>query len=243
MLAEGNVVYFGTPKESLGYLRRLDLECPDGYNAADHWMDLLVKDSSIEDETSKETTTKQWTIEQHGILESTQRTEVTAGGSPPEKTNQTGATLINRTTGKQDFAKQTSMMPIPTNALDRLVQAWDGEVVADQLDTAVQDITHVDPVSTTNKYNTTWVFQYQVLVHRCLKNSRSAIFTPINLVKSAALGVVAGGMWFQIDYTENNVFDLSSFFFFTMTFWVVRFSILSVWQCDLLSSLFLCLVR
>ena len=50
MLAEGNVVYFGSPVESLSYLRDLNLSCPDGYNASDHWMDLLVIDSAIEEE-------------------------------------------------------------------------------------------------------------------------------------------------------------------------------------------------
>jgi ABC-type multidrug transport system permease subunit len=62
--------------------------------------------------------------------------------------------------------------------------------------------------------------QYRVLVHRSLKNSRSAIFTPINLIKSAAIALVSGALWFQMDYTEANVFDLSSYFFFTMTYWV-----------------------
>lgn len=40
LLADGNVVYFGTPQDSLGHAKRLGLECPSGYNAADHWMDL-----------------------------------------------------------------------------------------------------------------------------------------------------------------------------------------------------------
>mmetsp|Transcript_2074 Transcript_2074/g.3885 ORF Transcript_2074/g.3885 Transcript_2074/m.3885 type:complete len:567 (-) Transcript_2074:132-1832(-) len=48
MLAEGHVVYFGKPKNSLHYLRQHKLDCPDGYNLADHWMDLLVQDSAIE---------------------------------------------------------------------------------------------------------------------------------------------------------------------------------------------------
>lgn len=47
MLSDGNAVYFGTPTDSLGYLRRHHLACPEGYNAADHWMDLLVSDSFV----------------------------------------------------------------------------------------------------------------------------------------------------------------------------------------------------
>jgi ABC-type multidrug transport system ATPase subunit len=44
MLAEGHVVYFGTPLLSLTYLSNLGLKIPEGYNAADHWMDLLVRE-------------------------------------------------------------------------------------------------------------------------------------------------------------------------------------------------------
>ena len=54
MLSEGQVVYFGTPVHSLTYLREQNLACPDGYNAADHWMDLLVTDSAVEEEREEE---------------------------------------------------------------------------------------------------------------------------------------------------------------------------------------------
>merc|ERR1712093_228414 len=50
MLSDGNVVYFGTPADSLDYLQNSGYACPNGYNAADHWMDLLVTDSSVEEE-------------------------------------------------------------------------------------------------------------------------------------------------------------------------------------------------
>merc|ERR1711865_1226281 len=65
-----------------------------------------------------------------------------------------------------------------------------------------------------SKYNTSWGLQYRTLVHRSMKNSRSAIFTPINLIKSCALGLLSGLLWFQMDYTEARIFDLSSYFFF-----------------------------
>lgn len=42
MLSDGKAVYFGTPTDSLRYLKTAELPCPEGYNAADHWMDLLV---------------------------------------------------------------------------------------------------------------------------------------------------------------------------------------------------------
>ena len=48
LLADGKVVYLGTPNGSLEYVRDMRLECPGGYNAADHHMDLLVVDGAIE---------------------------------------------------------------------------------------------------------------------------------------------------------------------------------------------------
>ena len=48
LLADGKVVYHGTPNGSLEYVRDMGLECPGGYNAADHHMDLLVVDGAIE---------------------------------------------------------------------------------------------------------------------------------------------------------------------------------------------------
>jgi hypothetical protein len=194
MLAEGNVVFFGSPRDSLSYLRQTKLTCPDGYNAADHWMDLLVQDSTIDESTMVLASKK---------LSSTDKV------CTPEQ--------LNRMTTR-----------------DQLILAWDDEAVADQMDLATNNTDKDNPTAlvpgscspliagaatttTTNKYNTSWAYQYRTLVHRSLKNSRSAIFTPINLIKSAALGFVSGALWFQIEYTEANVFDINSFFFFAMS--------------------------
>lgn len=200
LLAEGNVVYFGSPRDSLTYLKRFHLACPDGYNAADHWMDLLVYDTAIED-------------------------EITTSISQ-DHTRQ----RISQPVHENDKKSSSIVLSIKITARDQLIEAWDNEAIADQMDLAsTESIGHPEDNNPTidaiggmaglsvNKYNTSWGYQYRTLVHRSLKNSRSAIFTPINLIKSAAIGVVSGALWYQIEYTEANVFDLSSFFFFTMT--------------------------
>jgi ABC-type multidrug transport system ATPase subunit/ABC-type multidrug transport system permease subunit len=176
MLAEGYVVYFGKPVNSLNYLEDQQLTCPNGYNAADHWMDLLVRDSAIDEE--KEQTTRSISSTEH--------------------------TKASRMTTRQ-----------------QLIDAWDGEAVAELNDMKLKDNDEeTEIVQSFQKYNTSWGAQYRILVHRALKNSRSAIFTPINLIKSAAIGLISGLLWFQLDYTEESVFDRSSYFFFTMTYWV-----------------------
>mmetsp|Transcript_5147 Transcript_5147/g.10654 ORF Transcript_5147/g.10654 Transcript_5147/m.10654 type:complete len:709 (-) Transcript_5147:102-2228(-) len=191
MLAEGHVVYFGRPLESLNYLREQTLDCPDGYNAADHWMDLLVQDSAIDEEDD-------------------------------ERANASS-------TVDDDAESDKNSRPKSMTKRQQLIEAWDKEAVAEQMDLSVKQeetkrLSQVVSLSKneqqTSKYSTSWGLQYRVLVHRSLKNSRSAIFTPINLVKSCALGLTSGLLWFQMEYTESRVFDRSSYFFFTMTFWV-----------------------
>lgn len=188
MISEGYVVYFGTPAASLHYLRSQSLACPDGYNAADHWMNLLVMEEEEETEDDEN-----------------------------KKTN----------TNTQDEYRQIPRL--------QLQAAWDSEAVAEEMDTAVIDDSKsvaTDNIATNkkdddklkggdnakaalNKYNTSWSTQYAVLMHRSLKGSRSSIFTPLNMVKSVAIGLVAGLIWWQMPYTEKTVSDRSSYFFFS----------------------------
>jgi ABC-type multidrug transport system permease subunit len=69
--------------------------------------------------------------------------------------------------------------------------------------------------------NTSWWTQYDVLLHRALKESRFATFTKLNLVKTGALGLLVGMAYFQRDYSEVNVFDISSYCFLTQVYFVL----------------------
>jgi ABC-type multidrug transport system ATPase subunit len=204
LLAEGNVVYFGTPFDSLSYLRQHNLTCPDGYNAADHWMDLLVVDSALEEEKEDET------------RDEIGRTTLTMMESTSDSDEQPPTGTLRR--------RRNAPISHYSSPRARLIEAWDGEAVAEQMDAALADSKDTDSQATSfssvQKYNTSWTTQFAVLTHRSLKNSRSAIFTPLNLVKSLAIGIVTGLLWWQLPYTEGAVFDRSSYYFFTMTYWV-----------------------
>jgi ABC-type multidrug transport system ATPase subunit len=169
LLANGNLTYYGEPQASLEYVKNLKMDCPSGYNAADHWMDLLVVDNSS---TSAKSSTR-----------------------------------------------------------DQLIYAWEKDVFSQKVDglmnedrsrTLVRRLSIIgeDSKDSVPSFNTSWWTQFGVLVHRSMKNSRSAIFTPINLIKSALIGLCAGLLWFQLPYTSAEVFNRSSLFFFTMTYWV-----------------------
>uniref|UniRef100_A0A7S2V8J9 ABC transporter domain-containing protein n=1 Tax=Entomoneis paludosa TaxID=265537 RepID=A0A7S2V8J9_9STRA len=191
MLSDGYVVYFGTPVGSIEYLRTVGLSCPDGYNAADHWMDLLVVDTGAKEE------------------------EEIVDCDEGENTNMQSL-LKKRASNPENDAK----------AYLKLQNEWDREAVAEEMDTALvesADDKSLDGMampSEGSKYNSTWTTQYSILVHRALKNSRSAILTPLNLIKSIGLGLATGLIYWQTDYTEQNVQDIRAYFFFNMTFWV-----------------------
>lgn len=223
MLAEGHVVYFGPPRESLNYLRQQNLDCPDGYNVADHWMDLLVEDSAIDSEGE-------------GSDGHDNTNGIAANGDPAPITSSSTVDSDNENTNERDENESSfknsvrHMQQMSVKRRKQLIRSWDKEAVAEQIDLVVEQEIAKPGISSngsknkneqeTSKYNTTWGLQYRTLVHRSLKNSNSAIFTPINLIKSCALGLISGLLWFQMEYTESRVFDRSSYFFFTMTFWV-----------------------
>ena len=71
-----------------------------------------------------------------------------------------------------------------------------------------------------SKWNSSYWTQLKVLTHRGMRNSRSAIFTKLNFIKSAGLGLISGLIWFQIGEGEAYVSDRAGFIFFAMTFWV-----------------------
>lgn len=182
MLSDGKVVYFGSPTESMIYLRTQNLACPDGYNAADNWIDLLVSDESeLEGKNADED----------------DKGEITCCDNDDYNEQEDKSLLV---------ASSRKMLPRL-----QLQQAWDAEAVAEQMDAALDDIGTTGRSTNTetslsdpngkqrrSKYNSSWATQFWVLTHRCLKNSRSAIFTPLNLIKSVCIGLVAGMLWWQM---------------------------------------------
>lgn len=207
LLADGNVVYFGTPTDSLEHVKKLGLECPAGYNAADHHMDLLVVDSAIDEYGEQE--------------------DSFVDNDIPHQNDGDASGLVHRK--RKEDGRQQPMGGTTTK--QKLIDSWDQEAVAIQVEEEVKAqyeasgrrLNRQQSVIMTEKsFNTTWWTQYTVLVHRSMKNSRSAIFTKLNLVKAGAIGFMCGLLWFQMPYTESTVFDRSSYYFFTMTFWVSR---------------------
>lgn len=193
MISEGSVVYFGSPLKSLDYLGQQNLACPPGYNAADHWMDLLVlSDSSSNDEDS-------------------------------DDEQQQSPLLADDINNKPSMSPRERLQLAWDNdavamEMDAAVKNSAGDSSYNQADAVTSDQQQQMPRK--KKYNTSWSTQYAVLVHRSLKGARSSIFTPLNMIKSVLVGIVVGCVWWQVPYTEQTVSDRAAYYFFTMSFWV-----------------------
>eukprot|EP00538_Stauroneis_constricta_P004422 CAMPEP_0119546338 /NCGR_PEP_ID=MMETSP1352-20130426/805_1 /TAXON_ID=265584 /ORGANISM="Stauroneis constricta, Strain CCMP1120" /LENGTH=818 /DNA_ID=CAMNT_0007591033 /DNA_START=20 /DNA_END=2476 /DNA_ORIENTATION=- len=211
MMASGNVVYFGSPQKSIPYLKEQGMACPEGYNLADHWMDLLVVDGTEGAAADDDDDEDAYPLLANSDEENPSKVADTTGKSATTSLGGMTTTMIG-------------------GARDTLIAAWDGESIAKEIDTHFINTpapkresisSNADNTTTTeSKYGTSWSTQYRVLTHRAMKNSRTAIFTPLNLIKSTAIAVVAGLLWFQLEYTERDIHDRTSYIFFTMTYWV-----------------------
>ena len=207
LLSDGHVVYFGTPRGSLEHVAKLGLECPPGYNAADHHMDLLVVDGTIDDDDECDDDDE----EMGGGIMTGDNGDYDGSSDGKEKD---GLRRRRKTTAGMDGTTTKRM----------LLDSWDAEAFAKRIededaaerdafdDGAVEDdknggtggrrglgtssrrgLSRRESVVLTEKsFNTTWWTQYKVLVHRSLKNSRSAIFTTLNFVKAGAIGFMCG---------------------------------------------------
>ena len=174
LLADGNVVYFGTPQNSLDHAKKLGLECPSGYNAADHWMDLLVVDSAIEEDTTN-------------VDDEESSEDALNGETAP--TGKSSSGLVRRRKGAMGRRSTGG-----TTTKQRLIESWDAEESAKKIEEEIeapgrrgQLVRRQSILDTEKSFNSTWWTQYTVLVHRSMKNSRSAIFTTMNLIKGECL--------------------------------------------------------
>ncbi len=260
-LADGCVVYHGSPADSLLYCKQLGYECPDGYNSADHWMDLLVEDSAIPTNSEKVTSEEDYGIgasfpikingEDQDDVEKNIYKKVDTGDEKKKLIGMLGSrrfSSIGRLSGISRFSSITLASNKGFHILDackvkrdeykslktpkaRLINVWDvdnwaeriEEEIAQNMNGSVHSVgsetREVEGVEE-KKFNTSWSTQFYILLHRSLKTSSAAIWTPINFFKSIALAVLTGLLWFQVPHTEAALPDRHSFIFFSITYWI-----------------------
>ena len=209
MLSDGKAVYFGTPSDSLRYLdEAAGLACPPGYNAADHWMDLLVAGAGaavgppVDDE-------------HEGVVRDRSRK------------------MSGRSSGSNPVALRPAVTPKA-----RLQALWDNDAVASRLRDAGEvqrELLHAAAAAAAtgddrsagdddrggSKYSTSWWTQYSTLTHRALTKSKQTVFSPVTIIKTLAMGVVVGLVYLNKSYTERDVFNIYSYFNLVAMHWVL----------------------
>jgi ABC-type multidrug transport system ATPase subunit len=264
-LADGCVVYYGSPANSLKYCKKLGYACPDGYNAADHWMDLLVEDSAIptnsvfvsneqditsfpiklnhmlEDDIESNMTHHQKTDDEEGTKQST--TTTTTNNVKSGRSNRFGSIISRKFSTMSTMSTKTvhllQMTKIKRNEYNKLktpkaclINMWDPNHHAEEIEEGItstkgsfkssdtDDVEVMENYLKEKKFNTTWSTQFAVLLHRNLKNSRAAIWKPLNFFKAIALAILTGLLWWQVPHNEEFITDRHSLIFFAITYWI-----------------------
>merc|ERR1712176_1674241 len=202
MLSDGHAVYFGTPVDSLQYLKTKNLQCPEGYNAADHWMDLLVN-TAVAD------------------------TPATAASSNNDASKRSDVSHKSLSTTAKDPKVYLQMAWDNDKVASELQEAADiqlslnnnNDVASRKRDSIFDTSTSSDDEE--SKYVTSWWTQYKTLTHRALKKSQKTVFSPVNTLRTIATGIVVGIVYLNQRYTESDVFNIYAYFFFTMLYWVM----------------------
>lgn len=224
LLADGSVVYSGTPAGSLEYFAAAGFPCPPGYNAADHCMDLLVVDAGVDNDADslKQQQQEEQERANGGVHQHLHRPN--GGGNGAATNGEAHGEFKSEPNGTATAAGPTAAEAgVAKSVRAQLIAKWDNEADACaaekvQQHKAGEEHQHDDDPS--SKWSAPWTTQLAVLTHRSMKNSRSALFTPLNFLKSIALGAIVGLCWFQMEDTEEYVDDRAGFTFFAMTFWV-----------------------
>ena len=122
-----------------------------------------------------------------GDEESSEDTFMDNGETAP--TDKTSSGLVRRR--KRTMGRRSTG---GTTTKQRLIESWDSEASAKKIQEEIEApgrgklVRRQSILETEKSFNSTWWTQYTVLVHRSMKNSRSAIFTTMNLIKGKPTG-------------------------------------------------------
>jgi len=202
MLADGKAVYFGTPAESLQYLKKVGFPCPEGYNAADHWMDLLVTGAGASVDVISDS--------EEEVVDGSTTKSLTATKAPKSYLrsiwdNDAVASRL-QTANEVQRATNSASDVVGNKRKSRFSLTADGDTTTD---------------NGGSKYATSWMTQYKTLTHRAFAKSKHSVFSKLNIIKTVSTGVAVGIVYLNKRYTELDVFNIYAYFFFVMLYWVM----------------------
>jgi ABC-type multidrug transport system ATPase subunit/ABC-type multidrug transport system permease subunit len=199
LLADGHIVYNGSPHKCMQYLATLHFLPDADYNPADYLMD-LVNATEVPNSSSGEEI----------ILTSPGQslTEIEPPTTTPSQLLSCRARLIagwDNSPIEQEIDQILGFETDPAAAT----------ATAEGKETDSND----DSDSNMVKYPTSYSTQFFTLLGRALVVSKSKSMTNLQLYQTVGLGLISGLCWWDMPYTENTVMDRAGFIFFFMTFW------------------------
>ena len=234
-LVDGFMVYHGSPVASLSHCKKMGYECPDGHNLADHWMNLLIEENPSTTEVNEKnaaTSTSQIVIDGDNLEANDNNVDSSTTNRPRKKS--LIETIASKMPGQIDALDLTKLIKRKKEEYNelktpkaRLISKWDSDTFASKIEDGIKEVeggnkylTYTITDIKAKKFNTSWWKQFTILLHRSLKNSSSAFWTPLNLLKSTVLGILTGLLWFQVPHNEAYLSDRDSFIFFSFAYWI-----------------------
>ena len=193
LLADGHIVYSGSPAKCMAYFHSLGHAPPGDYNPADFVMDLVNSASS-----SPATTTA----------------EATAAGAATE-----GESIRSQLIKQWDNSSLEEEVALTLSSFRRADKGLSEVGKPTSLDEASEEEDDDDSTPRFLKYPASYSTQFVTLLGRALIVSQKNSMTNLQIYQTIGLALICGFCWFDMDYSEDRIQDRSGFIFFFMTFW------------------------
>jgi ABC-type multidrug transport system ATPase subunit/ABC-type multidrug transport system permease subunit len=202
LLADGRIVYNGSPQKCMQHLSKLQFVPDADYNPADYLMDLV---NATDGPTSED---------------SDRGEEITFVSSDQSLTDlEQGKKKVPSSAALSYRARLITGWNNSTveNEVDRLL----GLSSSLNESRKVRETEESDTESGGQgvKYAASYSTQFITLLGRALIVSKSKSMTNLQFYQTIGVGLICGLCWWDMPYTENTVVDRAGFIFFFMTLW------------------------
>ncbi|XP_030842481.1 ABC transporter G family member 21 [Strongylocentrotus purpuratus] len=249
LLSEGQVVYSGDADQVVDYFARLGIQCPPHYNPADYILDIVkgTEEERVKIHTAAKA--QSWNHHNcgehtpncmHKTFESMAENEMreprgSINRALSVRSLQDGSfdnsVFVDCVIGEaDDQVRSPSAGHMTTNSSHTNGNSSHNNCVMPSLNTSIcRDLQakttkesqkfHADPYANADKWPTGYFHQLLTLTHRNFKQNRYLVLSKLEISKQLMLALIAGTLWFQVTFAEENIRDMSGLIFFMSAHW------------------------
>ena len=201
LLARGRTVYFGAAAGAVAHFTRLNFPCAPHFNPCDHMLEVVSAGESqaelLADAFDEHLGKRQIEVQHGGEAEGTDVEDVTIAVCSGAACGSNPEQVINR--GMLSFALSTALSADASGARKGSTSA-----------PYVED-----------KWASTWLQQWWLLMQRSAKNQRGETVGRLNLWNVGTITAVVSALWWRSAYAPHatDVNDVAGYLFFTSVFW------------------------